>query len=300
MNTRTKYEMEAMDRVDLFGGRGNLSLTPKLTQLFATVGASLGTLRAWGEGQISGAQSRNAGIEQRRGLLKEIRLRMQDISDVAKSMEEEGTVGIAELFRVPRKPRCEDLILAAETFAERAQAMIAEFTERGLAPSFIAELQAKIAAYRAATEVKLGGKANLSAATAGVKVAAAEGMKAIRVLRLLMRIHLRSKPGLLTAWVLAARVERSRSKAQSSAEFTPTQTFMSHSLNEGAKSKSESVATSAERLAAPSSAHEGGNLGFGRDAERYFRIASCPPMLPGAGVETSLSHPSPGCELDPH
>lgn len=221
MNTRTKNEMEAMECVDLFGKRPDVSLTPKLTQLFAIVGTSLTTLRTWGEGQILGTQSRDAGIEQRRSLRDDILGKLRDISDVAKSMEEEGEVGMAKLYRYPRKPTCEALMLTAESFAERAQPMAANFVECGLAPSFVNDLQAKVAAFRAATSVKNGGKADLTAAIAGLKVAAAEGMKAIRSLRLLMRVHLRSAPALLGAWVLAARVERPAKNAANGENTAP-------------------------------------------------------------------------------
>jgi hypothetical protein len=89
-----------------------------------------------------------------------------------------------------------------------------DFTERGLPLSFVADLRAKIAAYRVATSLKLEGRADLTAATAGAKAAAAAGMKAVRALRLLMRVHLRSNPALLSAWKLAARVERPSKSAR--------------------------------------------------------------------------------------
>src|SRR5688572_25495065 len=66
MDTRVKHEMEAMDRVDVFGDRTDITLTPKLTGLFTTVGVTLTTLRNWGMEQVSGEQGQSAGILQRR------------------------------------------------------------------------------------------------------------------------------------------------------------------------------------------------------------------------------------------
>jgi hypothetical protein len=208
MKLVTKLDMDCMDRVDVFGKRADLTLTTKLTGLFTTVGTNLTTLRNWGEEQVSGGQDLRAGVQQRLGLAKDIRLSLRDISDIAKSMEEEGEAGIAELFRYPRYSTYESLLLTAEAFAERALLRVADFTDRGLPATFVTDLQAKIAAFRAATAVKFGGKANRAAGTAGLDAAAAAGMRAIRTLRPLMRVHLRGSEALLAAWNLAARVER--------------------------------------------------------------------------------------------
>ena len=226
MKTRSKFEIEAMERVELFGRRTDLALTPWLIALFAKVSANLSNVRAWGEGQISGLQTQVAGTRQRRALADEILSRLRDIADVAKAMEEEGKTGMAELFRFPRKPTHEVLVLTAETFAERASGMSADFITRGLPSAFVTDLHEKIAEFRMATSMKNSGRADRSAGTAGLLAGAAEGMKAIRMLRRLMRIHLRSEPALLGAWGLAARVERAGKKTVNvgepgSADATP-------------------------------------------------------------------------------
>jgi hypothetical protein len=203
-----KLDMDCMDRVDIFGKRSDLTLTTKLTGLFTTVGTHLTTLRNWGEEQVSGGQDLSAGVQQRLGLAKDIRFSLRDISDIAKSMEEEGEAGMAELFRYPRYSSYESLLLTAEAFADRALLQVADFTDRGLPATFVTDLQAKITAFRAATAVKVGGKANRTAGTAGLEAAAAAGMKVVRTLRPLMRVHLKANAALLAAWNLAARVER--------------------------------------------------------------------------------------------
>jgi hypothetical protein len=140
MKKRNRLEMEAMDRVDLFSKRTDVTFTPRQTLLFTTVSNSLTTLRNWGEGQISGLQTQCAGTDQRRDLAQDILSRLRDIADVAKSMEEEGYSGMSELFRYPRKPTHEALILTAESFAERAAGLAAEFTERSLPATFVTDL----------------------------------------------------------------------------------------------------------------------------------------------------------------
>jgi hypothetical protein len=190
-----------------------VTLTPKLTGLFTQVGVTLATLRNWGAEQIAGLQGKMSGVEQRRVLATEIRGSIRDIADIAKSMEEEGQTGMAELFRYPTRSTYENLILTGEAFADRAQELAAEFTARGLAATFVADMRAQVTAFRAATSVKLEGKADWVAGTAGLAATAAAGMKVVRTLRPLMRVHLKGQPALLAAWNLAARVERPPKRA---------------------------------------------------------------------------------------
>src|SRR5687768_14401161 len=152
MELQIKREMDCMDRVDIFGKKPELTLTPKLTGLFTQVGVTLATLRNWGAEQIAGLQGRTSGVQQRRVLATEIRGTLRDIAEIAKSMEEEGEAGMVELFRYPIRSTYEHLILTGETFADRAQPMVAEFTERGLAATFVTDLRAKVTAFRAATD----------------------------------------------------------------------------------------------------------------------------------------------------
>lgn len=209
-------EADAMDRVDIFGKRTDITLTPKLTGLFTTVGVTLTTLRNWGTEQVSGGQGQSAGVVERRLLAHDIRGSVRDIAEIAKSMEEEGQAGVSALFRYPRHSTYESLLLTAESFADRAATMTPAFTERGLPATFVADLRAQITAFRAATSVKHDGRADKTAGTAGLAATAEIGMKAVRTLRPLMRVHLKADPALLTAWKLAARVERppKRSKTE--------------------------------------------------------------------------------------
>ena len=206
MNTKVKLGSEAIDRVDLFGKREDLTLTPKLTGLFTTLGVTRTTVRNWGTEQVSGDQDQSAGVVERRLLAKDIRSNVRDIADIAKSMEEEGQAGMVELFRFPPRSTYEALMLTAESFAARALPMVAEFTARGLAATFVTELRAQVTAFRGATDVKHGGRADRTAGTAGLAATVAEGLKTIRTLRPLMRVHLKANPALLEAWNLASCV----------------------------------------------------------------------------------------------
>lgn len=208
MEITVKLDMEAMDRVDVFGKRPELILTPKATSLFATVSTKLTALRDYGAEQIAGKQGYHDGVSNRRQLAKEIRTTLIEMAGLAKSMEEEGEVGMTDLFPYPKYMGYEPLLLTAESFADRATPIIAQFTDRGMPATFVVDLRANITAFRAATEDKYSGKADRTFGTAGLFATAKAGMKAVRALRPIMRVLLRDNEALLAAWTLASRVER--------------------------------------------------------------------------------------------
>ena len=84
----------------------------------------------------------------------------------------------------------------------------AALTARGLPATFIADLQAKITAFDAASGNKNDGKADQVGSTAALAAAGADGLKAVQELRTIMRLELRTDPGLPAAWKRAARVEK--------------------------------------------------------------------------------------------
>lgn len=218
MELKIKLETDTMDRVFVFGGRPELVLTPKATALVTTVGVKLTALRKWGSGQITGGQDFHDGVSTRRFLAAEIRSTLNDMAQLAKSMEVEGQVGLSDQFPHPKYQGFEPLLLTAEGFADRAEPIAVQFTDRGMPAAFVTDLRAKITAFRGATDDKHGGKADRSAGTAGMVATAKEGMKAVRALRPIMRVILKSNPPLLAAWNLAARVERApSSKAEAPA-----------------------------------------------------------------------------------
>lgn len=208
MELKVKLDMEAMDRVVVFGQRPELTLTPKATELFATATTKLTALRDWGSGQVTGEQDFHDGVSNRRFLAKVIRTTLNDMAGLAKSMEEEGAIGTSDLFARPRYQGYEPLLLTAESFADRAAPLAAQFIDRGMSATFVADLRAKIAAFRAATDNKHDGKADRSAGSAGMRATAKAGIKAVRALRPIMRVLLKNDEALLAAWNAASRVER--------------------------------------------------------------------------------------------
>jgi hypothetical protein len=209
MNTYVKREIECLICVKRFGEKPELVLTPKETELFTTVSTNLAAARGFGTEQVSGRSGYREGAAERFGIADEIRSVLRRISDMAKSMEEEGEVGMAERFRFAGKPTYEGLLATAGSFIEKATPMTAVFVARGFAATFLIDLQTLVTALETATGLKVDGGADQVAGTAGLEAFSRAGMKAVRILRPIMREHLKADPGLLAAWKSAARVARS-------------------------------------------------------------------------------------------
>jgi hypothetical protein len=209
MNTYDKRGIECMICVDQFGKKDELVLTPTETAHFATVATNLAAARGFGIEQVSGRSGYRAGAAERQGCASDIYKMLRRMADMAKSMEEEGDVGAKERFRLPPKSTFEALLATAASFKEKATPMAAAFVARGFPATFLEDLDAKMTALGGATGLKVEGGAEQVAGTAGLDFYVREGMRAVRILRPIMREHLKDDPALLAAWNSASRVARS-------------------------------------------------------------------------------------------
>ena len=221
MNIYKRRLMEMLERVDQFGKNPELTLTTLITALFATVTTHLTAMRDWVAGQLNGNGGLREGAAQRQALRKEIYAMLRDIREVAVGLELAGSTGLSEQFRLPRPATCANTLASARSFVTNATAMTAAFTGRGLPTTFIADLQAKITAFDAASGGKNDGRAGQVGSTAALDAAGAAGLRAVRELRTMMRVHLRPDPDLLAAWQSAARVERSARKESAGSKLPP-------------------------------------------------------------------------------
>ncbi len=212
MTTYEKRVIECMICVDQFGKKPGLVLTPTETTHFASVATNLAAARDHGADQVSGRSGYREGAAERQSLAADIYNVLRRMSDMAKSMEEEGNVGAKERFRLPAKPTYEALLAVADSFKEKAAPMAATFVARGFAATFLDDLGAKVTALGSASGVKVEGAADQVAGTAGLDHYIREGLKAVRILRPMMREHLKDDPALLAAWNGASRVARSAPK----------------------------------------------------------------------------------------
>ena len=132
---------------------------------------------------------------------------MSDWSRTAKSMEYEFN-GIMDKFRMPRGSRDADLINTARAFVTEAAPYQADFIRYGMPATFIADLQAKIAAFEATLGPTADAVTEHVEATAEIAAAIRRIMVARRILDGVMRNVLAANTGKLAAWVSASHIEK--------------------------------------------------------------------------------------------
>jgi hypothetical protein len=132
---------------------------------------------------------------------------MEAISRTARAMA--LTIpGLDDKFRLPRNVGEQAWLAAARSFATDAEPLKAEFIRRGLAATFLDDLNAAV------NEVgqSIHGKARASgarvAARAGLDDAIERGMKTVRELDAVVLNTFRDDPATLAEWTSAAHVER--------------------------------------------------------------------------------------------
>ena len=198
-----------VEGVHVFGQKPELlPLTPKETTFFAGVGTAYDGMKAYLVDQGSGNRGFREGAAERRLLVDAMWTMNRRIADIAKSIAEEGVdPGIAEKFRLPHRNRTYLTVAGtALGFANEAEDLVALFTERGMEATFVADLRAKVAAFEAASGVRVAGLSVQTTGTAGLQLLAKEGLKYVRLLRPLISEKLKSKPALLASWKLVSRV----------------------------------------------------------------------------------------------
>jgi len=204
-------KFECVDRVKLFGDKPELApLGTKEAALFTSLTPIVAAGITFGANQESGNRGYREGAFERGSVATELHTSLRDIAEIAKALREEGVdVGAAEAFRMPDRYPYASLAAAALGFVNTVESRKAAFIERGLATTFVEDMEALIADLTSANNVRQGGLSKQVGGTAGLEAIADQGMKVVRQLRAIMRVKLRSQPGLLAEWQAASRVHRS-------------------------------------------------------------------------------------------
>ena len=198
-----------IEGVHIFGQKPELApLTAKETTFFAGVETAYEGLKVSLVDQGAGNRGYREGAAERRLLVDAMWTMNRRISDIAKSIAEEGVdPGIAEKFRLPKRDR--SYLTAVGTalgFADEAEDLVALFTERGMEATFVTDLRAKVTAFETASGIRVGGLSVQTTGTAGLELLAKQGLKFVRLLRPLISEKLKSNPALLASWKLVSRV----------------------------------------------------------------------------------------------
>ena len=116
--------------------------------------------------------------------------------------------GLEDKFRFTRGLNDSALLQLARTFAANALPLKDEFIRRGMAPTFVEDLNEEADAFAEAINRKAQGKSAHVAASAGIDGLIEEGMRTVRELDALFRNTFADDPSALAVWESASHVER--------------------------------------------------------------------------------------------
>jgi hypothetical protein len=214
MNKHISRRIDCFQRVYLYGELPDLVFTPTETALFTKVKETWTTMKAMLVEQVEGHLEFDDAVKDRRMHAAAALVKLGSVRDVARSLELAGTIGITyEAFRLPRSRSYATISAAASAFAEAAEPQKAKFIERGLAATFVEDLEAIPAQLDTASGDRVGGRLDYTGGTAGLEALAKAGLKLVQQLRPMIRLKVANDPSKLGAWNLAARVESSRDAA---------------------------------------------------------------------------------------
>jgi hypothetical protein len=201
------YKGDCIGRVCVFGEREDLVFAPAETALFTSLAPIKAAFINAGAQQASGNRGFRETSVERGAAAIAARVLMRDIAEIAKALHERGVdMGAAEAFRMPRKGSYANLAAAAQAFVDLAEPRKALFTARGLAATFVEDLEALIAVLSTTGNQAGAKRASQVGGTAGLEIQANAGMTIVRELRAIMRLKLRPTPAILAEWKSIARV----------------------------------------------------------------------------------------------
>ena len=178
-------------------------------QLFHFVEATVYTIEGHASSKESGIGSARLGTITRAQARNDLRDDLEAINRTARAMAD-VVQGLENKFRVPRNGNDQELLVAARTFATDAVAFSAHFIAHELAPTFIADLNADIAALEAAIDNQSSGVGDHVAARAALDNAIGQGVDAVRKLGAIMKNKYSNSPAVLAEWTSVSHTERAR------------------------------------------------------------------------------------------
>lgn len=187
--------------------------------LIAAHGEAITQAEQFGGKQASAHLDWQEATEELRTAIKSLKELMRAISQTARAINKQFP-GIADQFKMPRSSD-QNVVNYANGYIEAATPIATEFTSRGMAASFLADLQAAIDKVEAAESHQSNALANKTSATANLRAALKQEEEIVRELRAIVRNTFRNDPGKLAAWESASRVEKAPKKAKKEAAPTP-------------------------------------------------------------------------------
>ena len=129
----------------------------------------------------------------------------------------------ANPFQLPTRRNLATVLSTARAFMQSAELRKAEFEKFGLPSTFIADFGAQVTQLQLAADVRLSAKTARGRAQAGIEVAIADGLDAVRDLDVVVAIATRqADPVTYAAWTAARRIE-GQNRAPAAAEAPASQ-----------------------------------------------------------------------------
>lgn len=210
MNNKNIRFLEMLIRVRQFCATriGSFPADTRGGELLALIVAAITEMEGHASAQDSGKRAAKEKTTLKKVALKQLRRDLEAVSRTARAMAL-ATPGLGDKFQLSRSASVQACLSAARSFAANVEPLKAEFIRRGLAASFLEDLNAHIAALEEAINSKAEKMGARVAATVAVSDAAAHGFKAVRELNAIVRNLFRDDPAALAEWESASHIERS-------------------------------------------------------------------------------------------
>ena len=134
------------------------------------------------------------------------------------------TPDVARQFAVPKKRGSTAVLNAARSIVTNAEPLAKAFIAHGLPTDFVAQLDARIAAFEEARKVREAAKEQHASARKAIEEAFASGMDAIGHLDAIVANVIGEDGSAMAAWEVARHVESRRTTRKKKEEGTPAST----------------------------------------------------------------------------
>jgi hypothetical protein len=209
MDERQKQVLDAFDRVRAFVGEHPVEGTPSYGGAVATLDEVVPQLREYAGLELAGHQLRQVESRRQAEMIARIRTdHLRTIVGIAKTqIEPDAEKRLPAAFRMPSvNIRATRMLQVCDAMVEAAKPFEAQFVSAGLAPDFLAQLQAARDELAAALHGRARQVGTHVGARKGLEVQLGRGRRAVDRLDAVVRTRFASDPTVLAKWRAAKRV----------------------------------------------------------------------------------------------
>lgn len=209
MNDRDRRSYDMFQRVTAFmtENANEFKNSPVAVNLIAALNDEILKIAALGEEKMTDtAGAKDASIF-RGDMREDLRDAMLDITAMWRTMADEHQ-NAENKFRMPRNSNDQNLVDAAGSFAVEALPLQANFVARGMDADFIAQLEAKTAAFAASIRAAETARRERVGTNAGFGSPITIAQRSVEKLDPIVKMKYRANPQMLAQWLVASHTER--------------------------------------------------------------------------------------------